>query len=250
MFTQELLQYALAPRAVVYEPRTGSTNDDAIHWLLEGAPEGAVVIADEQTKGRGRLGRQWVAPPGGALLLSVILRPPRELLTRMSMVGALAVTDMIESYDVTGVDIKWPNDVRIGGRKVSGVLPEAAWEGDRLLGVALGIGVNLNIDFTNAPFPQPATSLGTVLDTQVNRVEALKRLLRRIDHWAQRIGDDGLFAAWHVRLGLGMRATVQQSDSVLVGIAEDAEPDGTLLLRTDDGVLHRVRAGDLLPTPN
>lgn len=246
MFTQELLQTALAPRAVVYEPRTGSTNDDALAWIHEGAPEGAVVIADEQTQGRGRMGRHWDAPSGEALLLSIIVYPQREYLTRVSMIGSLAVADMIESYGVSHVDIKWPNDVRIMGRKVSGVLPEAAWSGDKLLGVALGIGVNLCVEFADAPYAPQAINLNDVLDAPANRVDALRRLLARVDHWVGRIADESIFHVWRARLPLGTHVQVHTPTGMQTGIAEDVDVDGALLLRTASGSLERVLAGDVL----
>src|SRR5690606_4117303 len=127
--------------------RADSTNDLALAWLREGAPIGAVVIADEQLKGRGRKGRVWHTPPGVALAVSVVLRPPVDALHQVGMVGALAIADVCQQHVPDDVAIKWPNDVQVGGRKVSGILPETAWEADRLLGVVLGMGLNVRVDF-------------------------------------------------------------------------------------------------------
>ncbi|MFN8528184.1 MAG: biotin--[acetyl-CoA-carboxylase] ligase [Anaerolineae bacterium] len=111
---------ALHPRPVRYFPSVGSTNDEALAWLAESAPEGAVVIADEQTKGRGRLGRVWYAPPGAALLFTVILRPSERVLSRMTMLGGLAVCETAQQMGLAA-GIKWANDVQVNERKLSGV---------------------------------------------------------------------------------------------------------------------------------
>jgi BirA family transcriptional regulator, biotin operon repressor / biotin---[acetyl-CoA-carboxylase] ligase len=240
--TEPLLAAALAPRAMRYTPTTGSTNDDALTWLANGAPAGAVVITDEQLEGRGRLGRTWFAPPGSALLCSVIVRPPPVLLPRLTMVGALAVLDMAESYAIDGVGIKWPNDVLINGRKLSGVLPEAAWQGDQLLGAVVGMGVNLNIPFIVTPLAEVAISISDALGAPVDRLDALTRLLAAFDARMAQLDNDSLFAAWKARLvTLGQRVTI----GAIAGVAEDVQADGALLVKSDDGALQPCYAGDV-----
>lgn len=234
----EHLQAVLGSRPFEYYPQIGSTNDRALEWLREGKPAGAVFVADEQLKGRGRLGRSWFAPPGTALMFSVALRPPQSYLSRVNMLAALSV---LEGIQTAGAALKWPNDVLLNGRKMCGVLSEAAWEGDRLLGVALGIGLNVRIDFTNTPFEATAISLETVLPS-LNRASLLATILARIDNWVAHIESDDLFANWKARL-----ATLGKPVSVngLEGIAEDVDPEGALLVRDQAGVLHRVIAGDI-----
>lgn len=241
-FSQSLLESTLAPRAVRYTPTTGSTNDDALAWLADGTPTGAVVVTDEQTQGRGRLGRTWFAPPGSALLCSVVVRPSANTLPRLTMVGALAVLTMAESYGIEGVGIKWPNDVLISGRKLSGVLPEAAWQGDQLLGAVVGMGVNLNIPFIVTPLAEVAISISDALGAPVDRLDALQRLLSAFDAWSARLAQAALFRAWKARLvTVGQRVSI----GAIEGIAEDVQPDGALLVRTDDGALERCYAGDV-----
>ncbi|MDX2137994.1 MAG: biotin--[acetyl-CoA-carboxylase] ligase [Chloroflexota bacterium] len=247
-FSQAILEQALAPRTVRYFAETGSTNDDAIAWLHEGALPGAMIIADEQGSGRGRLGRPWYAPAGSSLLLSIIVEVPRQHLTRLTMVGALAVYDVIRSYNIDKVQIKWPNDVRIDGRKVCGVLPEAAWTGNLLLGAVLGIGLNVNVPFILTAYAETAISLSDALGEPIDRLETLRRLLGRIDHWLSQIATDDIFETWRARLlTLGTRVTVQTSAATYTGIAEDVTPDGGLLLRMDNGKLEYVLAGEILP---
>ncbi len=152
------LESALKPRSYEYYPQIGSTNDRAMAWLREGAAAGSVVIADEQTAGRGRMGRAWYAPPGTALMLSYLLRPNPDDLTYVGMMGALAVCETVEALGAHP-GIKWPNDVQIDGRKLCGVLPEASWQDETLIGAVLGIGLNLRIDFRETAFAKTAISL-------------------------------------------------------------------------------------------
>src|SRR6185369_17974712 len=142
---------------------TGSTNADAFRLAEEGAAEGTVVLADTQSGGKGRLGRIWSSPPGVNLYCSVILRPsvkPYEA-PQLTFLSAVAVARAIEQATGLKPEIKWPNDVLIGGRKVAGLLNEMSAETDRINFVILGLGVNLNM--TTAQFPHdlrhPATSL-------------------------------------------------------------------------------------------
>lgn len=238
------LDAALAPRPIRYLPEVGSTNDVALDWLRQGAPSGAAVLADAQVQGRGRLGRRWHAPPGTALIVSVVLRPPPEALGRLTMLGAVCIAETLEASGAADVDIKWPNDVRLGGRKICGILPEASWEGDRLTGVALGMGLNVRVNFDGTELADSATSLEAAIGEPVDRVELLARLLERVDDWSQRVDSTALFAAWKRRLStIGQRVTV--STSAVQGIAEGVDAQGALLVRTDNGALERVIAGDI-----
>ena len=122
----ERLQASL-DRCFRYHESVDSTNDLAKDWLLAGAPAGAVVIADEQRRGRGRQGRLWHTPAGVALALSVVLRPAEEEVAAVNMIGALSVHDLAKGLGCEEVGIKWPNDVQARGKKLSGVLTENVW---------------------------------------------------------------------------------------------------------------------------
>ncbi len=234
------LSQVLGVRPFQFFPQIGSTNDQALAWLSAGAPSGAVVLADDQTKGRGRLGRSWFAPPGTALMFSYLLHPAPHQLTYVGMAGALAVCEATDQLGLAP-GIKWPNDVHLGGRKLSGVLPEAAWHGENLVGVSLGIGINIRIDFASTPFAETAVSLETVAGA-LDRADFLASILARLDFWASRLSSDQLFEAWRSRLiVLGQQVSI----SGTTGIAEAVDRHGALLVREPAGALQRVLAGDI-----
>ena len=242
-----LSQQSLAetlPLPFRYFERISSTNDAAKAWLADGAPDCAVVIADEQLAGRGRHGRVWHTPPGSALALSVILRPSLESLPRLTMLGGLAVCELAEGLGCRAAGIKWHNDVQIAGKKVSGILTEAVWLGDQFMGAVLGIGVNVRVDFAGAPLADSATSLEAALGRRLNRAQLLSLLLARILHWYQRIDAPALFCEWRARLNMLNQPVTANG---IKGIALDVCADGALLLRDDAGRRHVIRAGELAP---
>lgn len=240
------IQAALPGRPVHFNAQVTSTNTLAHDWIMAGGAAGAVFIADEQTGGRGRLGRGWYAPPGTALMLSVVLPPKPDWVSWTAALGAVAVGELLESYEIAGVGIKWPNDVQIDRRKVAGILPEAVWQTDRLGGIILGMGINLRIDFSSTELADKAISVETVLGRPVDRLDALVRLLRRVDHWLAQPGPTGLAAAWQRRLNMiGEPVTLAQGDSVVTGIADGVDARGALLIRRVDGSVYRAVAGDI-----
>jgi BirA family biotin operon repressor/biotin-[acetyl-CoA-carboxylase] ligase len=163
------------------------------------------------------------------------------------MLGGVVITELCDHVGVRGAGIKWPNDVQVNGLKVSGVLPEAVWGGNRLLGVALGMGINVRIDFRGTELEDSAISLETALGKSLDRLDLLLYLLERIDHWAARMETGPLFDVWKQRLNMiGKRVTVTDDSGVVQGIAETVEVQGTLLIRAEDGSLHRVLAGDVM----
>jgi len=246
-FTIETLQDALSPRPFRYYAQISSTNDAALTWLRDGGITGSLVIADHQTHGRGRLGRSWFSQPGSALTFSLLLHPQPRHLARIAMIGALAVGDALLEIGVM-TSLKWPNDVLLKGRKVCGILSEAAWEGSRLSGVALGIGINISTNFSGLPLAQSAISLSEVVGA-VDRVDLLKRVLARVDHHYAQIDSGALHLTWRDRLStLGQQVKIVQPNETLIGIAEDVDANGALLIRRADGSLGRVIAGEIMGT--
>jgi len=242
MLTQTHLAQKLGERPFKFFPSITSTQNEALEWLKNGAPQGTVVIADEQTAGRGRMGRTWHIPAGVALAMSVILKPSTSVAKHIFMAGGVAVAELLEGLDIPNISIKWANDVRIDGKKVSGILPEAIWEGDKLQGVVLGIGVNVRVDFTNSELATIATSIETVLNRRCDRADLLTMLLARLDYWSNRLGSDELFQAWRSRLDtLGRVVTVDG----ITGTATDVTYEGALVIQKSDGTTHTVIAGDI-----
>ncbi len=244
--TSGQLSKVLKDRPFRYFEQIGSTNDEALAWAQAGAPAGAVVIADEQTHGRGRQGRTWIAPPGTALMQSIILRPEPDQLSRLTMLGAVAVCAALDGLGVPDVTIKWPNDVRLRGLKICGVLPETSWMNHQLTGVVLGIGLNVSVDFTATLLSGTATSIQMALGHPVDRLDVLPRLLDAVDLWAARLGSADLFDVWRGRLDtIGRLVRVASGEKVVEGVAEAVDDQGALLVRQSDGVLRRVVAGDI-----
>ena len=228
--------------AWVYFPQTGSTNAYALAWAEAGAPDGCLVLADEQTQGRGRLGRRWYTPPGAALAFTLVLRPlPPEQphLSRWAVWGGLAVTLALERTLGLRPRLKWPNDVLLSGRKVAGVLAETLWQGDRPQAVALGIGVNItpqavppaaSVDF-------PAGCVAEATDAPVNRWALLRAILQDLLAWRTRVPTPAFLAAWEARLAYrGERVTATLPDgATLRGTVLGLTPQGGLRLQTPQG---------------
>lgn len=150
---------------VYYFESIDSTNRLAKELAKDGAPEGTLVVADRQTSGRGRLGRQWLSPPHSGLLMSLILRlrlTPLQA-AQTTMICSLAIVDAIEQMIPVTAKIKWPNDIVIGGRKAGGLLTELGLRNDQLDFAVVGIGLNVNMDFYGACADFPPTRLRTPL---------------------------------------------------------------------------------------
>ncbi len=231
-----------------YPFRTIASTQDELRRLAElDAPEGTVVVADHQTRGRGRHGREWLDEPGANLLFSVLLRPhiPAAHVPRLSLLSAVAAADALVSATELTVGIRWPNDVQVRGRKVVGILAEAAVVGERISHVVLGIGINVNQTRFPADLTRPATSLALEAGRQLDREALLEALLAALDRWYARYLREGFLP---VREGW-RRASVTLGGPVegggLIGIAEDLDEDAALLVRTADGALARLVAGEL-----
>lgn len=231
----------------------GSTNDEAKRLAAEGAPEGTLVIAEEQTAGRGRLGRRWLAPPGTALLFSLVLRPslPLEQTAQLSIAVALGAAEAIEAETGLPVQVKWPNDLLIRGRKAGGLLTETSIVGDQLEWAVIGLGLNVNLDFTASgleALADQATSLSLELGHPVDRVRLLQRLLLHTEaHLALIYQGHSLHHAIHDRLAyLGEPVVVEAPVGRLVGTVLGVDAQGRLCLRQADGSVTEVAVGDVV----
>jgi BirA family transcriptional regulator, biotin operon repressor / biotin---[acetyl-CoA-carboxylase] ligase len=213
----------------------------------QGAPDFTVVTADEQTAGRGRHGRVWYSPPGSAIYASVICRLPFApgQLCGLTMAGALAVLDVVDASDPELRPVlKWFNDVQLNGRKIAGVLVEAAWMGDKLDYAILGLGVNVNTVFDHAPddIRRRATSLCDVTGRVWDRDHTQTRLLAALHSRYARLPDVPL-TDYTARLEtLGRRIETASGPGIATGVGLD----GALRVRLDDGSDISLAFGDVL----
>jgi BirA family biotin operon repressor/biotin-[acetyl-CoA-carboxylase] ligase len=276
----DLIRHRLKTRVigqnVIYAPQTGSTNTELKRLARQGAPEGLLYVADEQLVGRGRLERSWRAPAGSSLLTSLLFRPGDYIsliqLQQLTMVCALAMADAIEQLTSLSPRLKWPNDlVGPDGKKLAGILTEAEIEENRLNWVVVGLGLNVDIDFTgytnsepdrpgkpgsgHLPLAQTATSLSMLLerDTKDLRLPLLQRYLELVEqrYIALQQGASPQ-PDWQARLiGLNEPITItnlnqnERMEGVLVGV----DNNGALLLRRGDGEIMTIVAGDVTLRP-
>jgi len=232
---------------------TSSTNDVIEKLARDGVKEGVVVFAESQTKGRGRLGRKWISPAHKGLWFSILLRPnlqPQET-TQLTVASATALRRAIIAETNLQPEIKWPNDLLIGGKKVVGILTELSAEVDRVKHITLGIGVDVNVDATELPpeVRKLATSLKIEAGEKINRAELATAILRELDFDYARICA-GKFSEvadeWEAGCAtIGKNVTVQMGDRKICGRAESLDDDGALLVRTEHGHLERVIGGDV-----
>ena len=234
---------------------TSSTNEVAFRWARAGAREGTTVLTEHQSHGRGRMGRSWQASRGSSLLLSVLLHPPgppaRQ--TRLTILAAAALTRAIEGLVGEAPSVKWPNDILVEGRKMAGILTEVCADSDGSCRAVVGIGLNVNQ--SEADFPPElhatATSLRLWTGREWNRNEVAARLLVEMDSLYRMMRRGEFFrvlAQWRERCAtLGESVTLRLGHGTLHGVAEALEEDGSLLLRTAEGNLERIHAGDPVP---
>lgn len=260
-------------RPTIFLPSIGSTNDVAHEQAAAGAGDGLLVVADEQTAGRGRSDHSWWAPPRACLLMSLLLRPTLALVRagQLTMCLGLAAAEAIEQVTGLRAMLKWPNDLLLHGRKLGGMLTELRAAGDRLDYVVLGLGINVNVafdaveDVAGAERPagnqvdsssvlrppsdllNTATSLQMVLGRPVDRLALLAAILARTEAWYEQVlAGDSPHAAWAGRLDtLGRRVSVVSPCGMLVGQALNVTPEGGLVLRDDAGREHVIWSGDI-----
>lgn len=237
---------------IVRYDSVASTNDEAASMARMGGPEGLCIVATEQTEGRGREGREWVSKAGTGLYVSVVLRPGLE--TRfypvIPLLGAVAVYDAIEQTCGEKPDIKWPNDILIKGKKISGILAETC-ETDIGLAVILGIGINL----TSAGFEGDLERSATAIEDIAGSEADCEALLRALTHYLSVHYDElesesaisELLKSWSLRSSFasGKEVTVKTRNESIAGTTEGLDPLGSLLVRTADGNLITVTAGDV-----
>ena len=238
---------------IVYEREVDSTNRLARDLAIAGAAEGTIVVAETQTAGRGRMGRSWFSPAGEGIYLSLVLRPrfqPSEA-PKTTLLAGVALAEALIPVVPTPVRIKWPNDVLAGGKKVAGILVEAAVEIDAIDYLIIGVGINANTPRRNFPaeLRERATSLSVEAGRPVSRVEILAGFLERFERHYDRSACEGfgpVIRRWRELSDMaGRRVRVRSFDRHLEGVISGIDDDGVLLLTGADGTVERVIAGDV-----
>jgi len=239
-----------------YFDSVGSTNDEALAWAANDATDLSIVIADEQTSGRGRLDRKWFTPAETALAFSLILCPTADEKPHLSRTVGLAALAVAESLRARGLpaQIKWPNDVLISGKKTAGILIESVWSGDDVDCMAIGMGVNvLRGAVPPAEMLQfPATSLENELGYPLDRVDVLYDILAALIELRSQMTSDEFMIRWEALLAfrdeqvqVDMGNNVQPLAGQIIGL----ESDGSLRLRNADGEIITVHFGDVRLRP-
>lgn len=224
-----------------------STMEAARREALWGATAGTVIIADRQTQGRGRLQRPWLSPTG-SLAFSIILRPNIEYLPYMVMLTSMAVCNSIKSVTRLRPVIKWPNDILINEKKVSGILIENDIRNNSLKYCIIGIGINVNLHIPDMPeIASIATSLSDQMGKQISRQNILVHCLTEMDTLYKLLPKtDYIVERWQKNLiTLGQKVQVTWKDQIFTGTAESTTSDGNLLVRETSGALREVMAGDV-----
>ncbi len=228
-----------------------STNAKAKELAQQGEPEGTIIISQTQGQGRGRFDRTWTSPEGG-IYLSIILKPAckSEQATLLPMLGAMAVWKTIDDFCDLAPSIKWPNDVRIGDKKVSGVLLESESNSEGVEYVVLGIGINLNIDIDALSKSFHATSLSHELGINLDYHRFLKKLLTNLHLYYMHFTSGNhawLLQEWKMHSDtIGKSVHVKSSAETIEGIASDVDESGFLLVTTKTGEVKKVTSGDCI----
>jgi len=236
-------------KKVIVLESVSSTMDEAFRLGMENSPEGTVVCAESQTKGRGRLGRVWTSPKAKGLYFSFILRPnlPLHQLAQLTLMSAVALAEAIENISTLKPQIKWPNDILIENHKLAGILTELRAESDQVKFIVVGIGLNVNAS-VNQLVPG-ATSLKIAAGNSFNRNEVFQAVLRSLDKWYAKILKQEfkqVMTEWKQRSAtLNKRVRITDPASTIEGHAIDLDEDGALLIRKDNGLIVKKSAGDV-----
>ncbi|MEO3945171.1 biotin--[acetyl-CoA-carboxylase] ligase [Gorillibacterium sp. CAU 1737] len=236
----------------VYES-VGSTQDEARSWAIAGAPNGSLVMAEQQRSGRGRMGRVWHSPKGKGLWMSAVIRsgfrleqaPPYTLVT------AVAVCRAIRELSGANARLKWPNDVRIDGKKIAGILVELISSGTRVDAILVGIGIGVNLDEEDYPdeLKEKATSLKLATGSAVDRTELAALIMKKLEELTAfylQEGFEPIRSLWEALSDtLGNRVQVESPLGTIAGTAIRLDSSGALVVRTDSGEEHILYSGDV-----
>lgn len=234
--------------------KTDSTMNEAGRLAAAGAPHGTLVIAEEQTAGRGRLGHVWLSEPRVGLYFTLVLRPALSPAAApiLTLLCGVAVAEALQELSDLPMDLRWPNDVLCREKKCAGILVEMTAEPDRIAHVLAGIGINVNHESVPAELATEATSLRLESGRTFSRVEVLGAILARMEYYYQRLLKEGPAAIVErfsqvSSYARGKRVKVIDSKDGLTGVTAGLAPDGVLLVQRDDGRTERVLSGHVRP---
>jgi BirA family transcriptional regulator, biotin operon repressor / biotin---[acetyl-CoA-carboxylase] ligase len=246
------LPHAEIGHRVVHYFRTDSTNSVALRLDAQNGPHGTVVIAEEQTAGRGRLGRNWYSEKSSGIYVSIILRPPLSPAAApiLTLLAGVAAHHAVCSTTGLGTDIRWPNDLLVNGKKVCGILTEMKAEVDRLHMVVLGIGINVNHSSMPDELREIATSLAIEGGRDYSRLHLLAELLREAERYylmLLREGNAAIVREWSEASSYaqGKRVRVKAGERDYTGVTTGLDASGALKIRRDDGRQELLVAGEI-----
>lgn len=243
-------------KEVIFFDTTDSTNIQASMLGEKGAENGTLVLADTQTKGKGRLQRAWFSPNYSNLYFSILLRPPipPKLSGWISLACGVALAKVIRSHTGLSARIKWPNDILVNGKKLGGILIESHVQGDAIKHLILGIGINVNTSRFPKEISNLATSLKKELGHSIQREPLLVALLKGLEDQLEsfyQIGSKELSNEWkQFSDSIGKQVSVTFADRVISGLATDLDTHGELLLEMSDGTVTSVISGDIVHLRN
>ncbi|MBW6471753.1 MAG: biotin--[acetyl-CoA-carboxylase] ligase [Anaerolineaceae bacterium] len=236
-----------------YYSSVDSTNRIALEWLDNGTPDGAIVFADHQSSGRGRFDRKWVTQPGSAIAVSIIVRPDireQQHLALFSPLAGIALVDILKHILQIDAQIKWPNDVLIQRMKTAGILTETIWNGEELLGLVVGIGVNvLPQSIPPKEFLQyPATCIQDHCSFPIDRFEVLAELINAFNFWRSQIHLPEFMNQWQKTLAFrGEKVYIKQKDGnvQMSGILSGLTSNGDLEILSENNQKQTITVGDV-----
>ncbi len=246
------LETKIIGKKIYYYDQTHSTNDIADQLARDGASEGTCVLAEFQTRGRGRLARNWIAPKGKNILLSVIFRPQLDIrhVPLMTLISAIAVSRTLETLGFNP-KIKWPNDVYIGNKKVAGILTEMVSEQDAIKHLIIGIGINVNLSLSDLPkdIENKATSLSILTGHHMDRKILLKELLYELEKIYSLITSsqyEKIIEEWSkLSMLSGRWVEIFSGEKKIEGIVLGIDSSGALLLKLENGFVESILSGDI-----
>ncbi|VAW12152.1 Biotin operon repressor / Biotin--protein ligase [hydrothermal vent metagenome] len=237
-------------KKIIYLDSLESTMDEAFQLAMNGANEGTIVCCETQTKGKGRMGRKWSSPKGKGLYFSLILRPrmgPSQA-ARLTLMSAVALCEALRQETKLDVNIKWPNDLLIDGKKIAGILTELSAEMDGIRFVVIGVGINVNTP--NSLLLDTATSVKNETGKSFSRVEIFQSILSSLEQWYIKVkdGDFGeVIDRWkELSSTLGRDICLQDQGGNVSGLAVDLSDDGALVIKNQKGVVMKRMTGDVV----